>query len=89
MYVGLPNTYAAPTRWTVAAGTSPWTYTNSESLPLRATVNNGTVSLIEISCDGATFDSLGLLAGMSLLNPGDRIRITWAAVQPTLVLNPF
>lgn len=89
MYTGLPNTYAAPPRRTQAAGASPYTFTNNDSVPVRVVVNNGTVSLIEGQCDGVNFDNLGITGGWWLLNPGESIRVSWAILQPTLVICPF
>jgi len=89
MYDGLKNPTSTPPRRTIAAGASPWTYTNTSTLPERVVVNNGTVSAIKCMCDGSTLDSLGLTAGWFLLNPGESIEITWAILQPTLVVCPF
>lgn len=89
MYEGMKNTYGTPTRRTQAAGASPYTYTNTNTIPERVIVNNGTVSLIEGQCDGVNFDSLGLTGGWWLLNPGESIRVSWAIIQPTLVICPF
>lgn len=89
MYTGVANTYGAPARRTTVAGASPATYTNTNTVPERIILSGGTVTLVEAQADLVNFDVLGVVAGWFLLNPGESLRITWAASAPTLIICPF
>jgi hypothetical protein len=71
----------------VAVGTSPWPYQATQGYRESIIVSGGTVSLIEFSRDGATWFGLGETAGMFVLDPGDRLRITHTAA-PTVTRIP-
>jgi hypothetical protein len=68
---------------TITPGASPYTFTNSLSTDVDIIVSGGTVTAIDFSRDGVTFLLCGLLGGMYRLNPGDRLRVTYAVV-PTM-----
>lgn len=90
MYAGLVNSTNSQARTTRTAGASPYTYTNGSKIPERVIITAGTISLVEVQCDGANFDAVSLLTGgWFLLNPGEAIRITWAVVTPLLSICPF
>lgn len=74
-------------RTAVAVTASPFTFINLENCSVMVFISVGTVSAIQFSRDGATFDNCGLTAGMVALNPGDRIVVTYA-VAPTIVYYP-
>jgi len=82
------NTMVIGPRTTVALGSSPCSLQNSCATRVAVHVSAGTVSAIELSKDGATFDSVGLLGGTSFLNPSDICRITFI-VAPTVVFWPL
>jgi hypothetical protein len=71
----------------VTVGTSPWVYQATQGYRETLIVSGGTVSLIEFSRDGATWFGLGETAGMFVLDPGDRLRITHTAA-PTVTRIP-
>jgi hypothetical protein len=71
----------------VTVGTSPWVYQATQGYRETLVVSGGTVSLIEFSRDGATWFGLGETAGMFVLDPGDRLRITHSAA-PTVTRIP-
>jgi hypothetical protein len=71
----------------VTVGTSPWVYQATQGYRERVIVSGGTVSLIEFSRDGATWFGLGETAGMFVLDPADRLRITHTAA-PTVTRIP-
>lgn len=75
-------------RETVTVTGSPFTWQNTYPWQLEVIVRGGTVSLIEFSRDGTTWDNVGLLAGSLRLNPWDWVRITHL-LAPTLILYPF
>lgn len=90
MYQGLVNPSSSPARRARSAGASPYTYTNDSAIPERIIITAGTITLIEVQCDGATFDTIATLTGgWFLLNPGEAIRITWAVITPVLSICPF
>ena len=65
-------------------GASPWTYPDvAADWPQVVLVQGGTVSQVEYSGDGATFDDAGVVAGMFALPAQARLRVTWAVV-PTV-----
>ena len=70
----------------VTPGASPYTYT----APTRGSIYlaGGTVSLIEVSRDGATFYPTGQTAGVFQLILGDQLRVTYTVVPTTFVLFP-
>lgn len=72
-------------RTTQVPGVSPYTYQNTTSRAQTVVVSGGTVTLIRLSRDGATFDSIGLISGQYALAPGDRLEVTYA-VAPTLAI---
>ena len=72
-----------------APGGSPWVYINTHSLSVRVIPTNNTLTLIEMQTDGVTWDTLGLITGWFLLNPGDAIRLTWVVGTPHLIIQPF
>lgn len=82
------NAIAAGARTTSTPAGSPHTYTNSSARRQNVIVSGGTVTTIEFSRDGATFDIVGLLAGVHVLNPGDQLRITYA-VAPAVAIYPL
>jgi hypothetical protein len=63
----------------VAVGASPWVYQALQGYRETLIVSGGTVSLIEFSRDGTTWFGLGETAGMFVLDPADRLRITHTA----------
>jgi hypothetical protein len=71
----------------VTVGTSPWVYQATQGYRETLIVSGGTVSLIEFSRDGATWFGLGETAGMFVLDPGDRLRVTYTAA-PTVTRIP-
>lgn len=70
---------------TQAVGASPYTYTNASRARQQILVSAGTVSAIAVSRDGTNFYSTGAVAGAVILNPGDRLRITYT-VAPTMIV---
>ena len=68
---------------TVTPSGSPYVYQNLLSTDVDIIVSGGTVTAIDFSRDGITFLLCGLLGGMYRLNPGDRLRVTYAVV-PTM-----
>lgn len=65
---------------------SPYSYTNSSTEDVDVIVRAGTVSLVEIG-RGASYESVGAVAGMFRLSPGDILRVTYT-VAPTMRLIP-
>ena len=82
------NGFAMGPRSVITVGASPFSFINTESVPIEVFISVGTVTTIEFSRDGVTFDLVGLLAGQFRLNPGDRLRVTYAVV-PTMVYYPL
>lgn len=85
--VGYPR-YTLGPRAVISVNGSPFIFQNNESIPIEVFISVGTVTTIEFSRDGITFDLIGLLAGQFRLNPGDRLRVTYV-VLPTMVYYPF
>jgi hypothetical protein len=79
----IPQPTPAPSRQVVVPSGSPYTWTNSELWPQLVIVAGGTVTTIEISIDGATWDTVGLLGGLFWLYPTMRLRITYV-LAPTV-----
>lgn len=73
-----------PSRLPITPGVSPYSHINSGYVPYSLMVSGGTVSAIDYSKDGSTFDSTGQTAGQFVVNPGDRLRITYS-VAPTVI----
>lgn len=82
------NGWTMGDRVPITVTASPFTYTNSTLFPMQVLVSVGTVTLIEFTRDGVTFDSAGVIAGVFRLNPGDRLRVTYA-VAPTMIAYPI
>jgi hypothetical protein len=78
-------------RATISPSGSPFTYQNTTPTPIVVIVSLGTstISLIEFSRDGSTWDTIGLLAGTFPLNPNDRLRVTYAVGTPTMTYYPM
>jgi hypothetical protein len=62
---------------------SPFTFANPENVRVQVAVSAGTVTTIAHSCDGITFNTVGLLGGTYLLNPGQSLKVTYA-IAPTM-----
>ena len=75
---------ASPSRLAITLGASPYAVFNTGYQPMRYLISGGTVSAIDASRDGATFDVTGMTAGVFELAPGDRLRITYTVV-PTVI----
>ena|SRR5260221_354244 len=82
------NTMASGGRTVVTLGSSPATLTNACSTPILVSISVGTVTGIDCSRDGVTFDAAGLLGGQVLLNSGDQVKLTFA-LAPTVVFWPM
>ena len=82
------NSFTMGDRVSISPGGSPFTYQNATNFPMMVVVSAGTVTVIEFSRDGTTFDTLGLISGMYRMNPGDRLRVTYA-VAPTMAYYPI
>lgn len=80
-----PNWLAPPAASSIAVGPSPFSFSNP--FPGNVTLSAGTVSLIELSRDGATFFSTGLLGRIFFLCPADVLRITYL-VAPVMTWFP-
>lgn len=78
--------YGPPT--TVSVGASPFTFTNTESVPVLLTVSGGTVTNLSMSSTLLGVISLGLLGGSWHLNPGHSLVITYI-VAPTVTYWPI
>ncbi len=72
---------------TVTVSGSPFVYTATRAS--LAVISGGIVTLVEISADGVTFVSVGLLAGQYVLPAGFRLRITAPVTAPTLTVYPL
>lgn len=68
---------------TITAGASPYVYQNTTSIDQNVIVRAGTVSLIETSVDGATYESTGETAGVFPVPNGYYLRVTHTAA-PTM-----
>lgn len=75
--------------FTVPVVGNPFTYTNDTGVLLLAIINGGVVNIVSSSRDGVTFDVLGLLNGVTILSPGDKLRITYTITPPTLKMYPL
>src|SRR5258706_4389033 len=82
------NSSVTGPRTSVAVGSSPCSLQNACSTRVGVHVSGGTVTTLELSKDGLTFDGVGLLGGSYFLNPGDILRIAYALV-PTVVFWPL
>ena len=71
------------TKTTIALGASPAIYQNTGTKTENVIISGGTVTVVEISRDGTTYDIVGVLAGAFLLAPLDRIRVTYT-ILPTV-----
>ena len=71
------NSNAAAQPSGITVGSSPYTYVNADLTPVSVLISGGTVTTIAFSRDNTNYLTIGLLGGMYLLNPGDRIRITY------------
>lgn len=69
---------------TVVPGASPYSWTNPATNNQLVMVGGGTVTLIEVAQDGVTFLASGLLAGVFMIKPGGKVRITYTII-PTFV----
>lgn len=69
-------------RTALTFSSSPATIQNTTANRLMVVLSGGTVTTIEFSRDGITFDTVGLLGGQFVLNPGDQLRVTYV-VAPT------
>lgn len=69
------------------AAASPYIYTNANAYAEDIFVAIGTVTALEFSRDGATWYATGIIAGLTRLNPNDRLRITYT-VAPTITRVP-
>lgn len=67
----------------VTVNASPSVYRNLDGYAQRVIVRGGTVSKIEISNDGSTYEETGATAGAFVLDHGDSIRVTYS-VAPTM-----
>ena len=82
--VSVPSIYTAAQmmpRKSIVVGASPFIYVNTGYLPQRVDVIGGTVSSIEYSNDGSTYD---VVSGSQMVMPGDMLRVTYS-VAPTMI----
>lgn len=80
----IPAILQNPNRVAVQIGTSPYDVINTGYSPITLVVSGGTVSAISYSRNGTTFDATGQIAGVFVVNPGDRIRITYSVVPAVI-----
>lgn len=80
-------TYGGARSLVTAAG-SPHTYQNLSPQRQEVVISGGTVLAIDLSRDGAAFDPIGTLAAHCVLNPNDRIRVTYL-IAPTIAVYPL
>jgi hypothetical protein len=73
-----------------AAGTSPWTYQNTNAYPVEFIAAGGTISNIQFSRDNVTYYSVtgATNGGAVRLAPGDYARLTYSVV-PTICIAPM
>ncbi len=71
---------------TITPSGSPYSYTNSTDYDEDVIVRGGTVSAVEHG-RGGSYESVGVVAGMFRLSPGDVLRVTYT-VAPTMRLVP-
>lgn len=87
-YLGGIRHPGATTRGTVTATASPMTFQNQNQGAVNVVITGGTVSLVELSRDGATFDIVATASPTTVyLAIKDRVRITYS-VAPTIVQYP-
>lgn len=67
----------------VSVSASPFVYQNLDGYSEMVSVSGGTVSLIEIAEDGATYGTTGLTSGMFQLDNVSSIRVTYSSA-PTM-----
>lgn len=72
---------------TQVVGASPYTYTNATMVRQQVLISAGTVSAIAVSRDGTNFYSTGQTAGVVILNPNDKLRITHTVAPTMIVIN--
>jgi hypothetical protein len=72
----------------ITVGASPFVYQNTSGYPAQIICSGGTVTEIAISRDGTTYYVTGLIAGATVLGPGDRVKVTYAAA-PTMTHFPL
>lgn len=80
--------YSAGPREEVVLDGSPFLLENSGSTPRMVLVALGTVTKIEFSVDGETWDDTGVVNGPFHLNPGHSLMITYISI-PTVVQYAF
>lgn len=80
----IDSIFSNPNRLSLTAGASPFDLINTGYRPVKYLVSGGTVSSITYSRDGSTFDGTGQTAGTFVVEPGDRLRITYTGA-PTIV----
>jgi hypothetical protein len=66
---------------------SPFVWQNTGAAVATVIIFGGTVTLIELSRDGSTWYTSGLILGTFRVAPSDRLRVTYA-VAPTMTLFP-
>lgn len=81
------NAMSSGPRTTVALGASPCSLTNACGTRIAVHISAGTVTAVDCSADGSTFDGSGLLGGQFHLNPGGVLKITYI-LAPTVVFWP-
>jgi hypothetical protein len=81
----LEGTSSPPASQTVSG--SPYTYQNTTGQAVMVIVQGGTVLTIQYSIDGATWLTVGLLAGMFFVRPGDYLRANYV-LAPTVTVIP-
>lgn len=87
-YLGGLRHPGGTTRGTATVTASPFTLQNLNQGAITAVVTGGVVTLIELSRDGSTFDTIATSSPISIyLAIGDRIRITYS-VAPTVAMYP-
>jgi hypothetical protein len=69
--------------FSIAAGASPFTWTNALGVRVLIVVSGGIVTAISITRLGIS-TSLGLTSGSFILDPGDSITVTYTAA-PSMV----
>ena len=82
------NGMALGPRTVLSLGGSPATIQNITSTRLIVLVSLGSISLIEFSRNGESFDNVGALAGQFILSIGDWLRLTYL-LAPTVVAYPI
>lgn len=73
--------------WLPTVGASPYSFVSDRRQTVI--VSGGTVTAIAFSRDGTTFYSVGLTAGMFLLETSDVLRVTYTVVPTVFVAAPF